>query len=66
MKKRIFRYVKHVFVTLTVLILVGSGIIIVMNGTLNYNQNSLRYNLEEEGPYIFYKNDSLVSVEYVK
>ncbi len=66
MKKRIFRYVKHVFVTLTVLILVGSGIIIAMNGTLNYNQNSLRYNLEEEGPYIFYKNDSLVSVEYVK
>ncbi|WP_299887003.1 metallophosphoesterase [uncultured Lacinutrix sp.] len=66
MKKRILRYFKHIFSTLIVLLIVGSLVLFYLNGTYNYGQNDLRYNLHNEGPYVFYENDSIVNINYVK
>lgn len=66
MKKRILQYFKHLFATIIVLFIIGVAALVYMNGSLNYGQNPKRYDLSHEGPYIFYKNDSLLTVNYVK
>ncbi|MDY0780227.1 metallophosphoesterase [Tenacibaculum sp. IB213877] len=66
MKKRILRYLKHIFATILILLTIGVCILVYLNGSLNYGQNEKRYDLSHEGPYIFYENDSIVTVNYVK
>jgi hypothetical protein len=66
MKKRIFRYLKHIL--LTVLIL---GIAAILFGLyhgagLHYGDNPLRMDWDMDGPYVFYKNDSMLQVNYIK
>jgi hypothetical protein len=56
MKKRIFRYLMHI---------IGTIVVIFLNGSLGYGINPLRLNLDREGPYIFYKNDSTLNVNYI-
>ncbi|WP_299107617.1 metallophosphoesterase [uncultured Tenacibaculum sp.] len=66
MKKRILRYFKHIFGTILTLFIIGVCFLLYANGTFNYGQNPKRYDLSHEGPYVFFENDSLLSVNYVK
>lgn len=66
MKKRIFRYLVHIFGTILSLVFIGTIIIISLNGTIDYNTNDLSLNLENEGPYVFYESDSSYTVNYIK
>lgn len=66
MKKRIFRYLKHII--LTVLILGVAGVLFGLyhGAGLHYGDNPMRMNWDKEGPYVFYKNDSILNVNYIK
>lgn len=66
MKKRIFRYLLHIFGTIISLLLVGLIIIISLNGSLEYGNNPQSINLEKDGPYVFYETDSTLNVNYIR
>ncbi|WP_405605941.1 metallophosphoesterase [Polaribacter sp. Asnod1-A03] len=66
MKKRITRYLKNVFGTILVLLVIGIAIIVSLNGSFEYGNNPLNINLEKEGPYVFYENDSTLNVNYIR
>lgn len=66
MKKRIFRYLKHIITTFIIL-----GIVTVLFGlsigaSANYGDNPLMMVVDKDGPYVFYKNDSILNVSYIK
>lgn len=66
MKKRIFRYFKHVF--LTILILGTTAILFGLyhGASLHYSDNPMMMNWDKDGPYAFIKNDSIISVNYIR
>ncbi|MGB4840404.1 MAG: metallophosphoesterase [Saprospiraceae bacterium] len=66
MKKRIFRYIIHI--TSTILVLGTAGIIFGLyhGAALHYGDNPMMMNWDKDGPYIFYKNDSILNVNYIK
>ncbi|MFT5185272.1 MAG: hypothetical protein ACI84C_002415 [Flavobacteriales bacterium] len=66
MKKRILRYFKHI---LSTIIVVGSLAVLFgmyHGASLHYADNPLMYKLGNEGPYVFYQNDSIINVNHVK
>ncbi len=66
MKRRIFRYLKHVFSTLLVLALIAISFGLYHGASASYGHNPKRLTFHNEGPYAFYKNDSILSVNYIK
>ena len=66
MKKRIIQYLKHVLSTF--IILGGLAVLfgLYQGASLHYADHPLMYKIDTEGPYVFYKNDSIVDVNYVK
>ncbi|MGG8496480.1 metallophosphoesterase [Tenacibaculum sp. TC6] len=66
MKNRIFTYLKNIFGTLFFLLITGLIILLSMNGSVNLGTNEVAKNLHNEGPYIFFENDSVLSVNYLK
>jgi len=66
MKKRIGRYFKHILST--ILVLGGLAVLFGLyhGASLHYADHPLMYNIDNEGPYVFYKNDSILNVNYVK
>lgn len=66
MKKRIFRYIKHIVVTILILGIVGVLFGLYQGAGLHYGDNPMRMNWDNEGPYVFYKNDSILNVNYIK
>jgi len=66
MKTRILRYLKHIFGTIGILLLIGISVLISLNGSFEYNNNPLNINLEQEGPYVFYETDSTLKVNYIR
>lgn len=66
MKKRILRYLKHIGLTILVLLAIGLVILLKENGAVHYGDHPLMKNLDGEGPYLFYENDSTLSVNYVR
>ena len=66
MKKRILRYLKHIFGTIGTLLIVGVIILLSLNGSFEYGTNPLNINLEKEGPYVFYDTDSTLNVNYIR
>lgn len=66
MKKRIFRYFKHILGTISVFLVIGTIVVISLNGSLAYGVDPLRLDLDGEGPYVFYKNDSTLNVNYIR
>lgn len=66
MKKRIFRYLKHL--ALTILILGVSAILFGLyhGASLHYGDNPLMMDWDKEGPYLFYENDSILQINYVR
>ncbi len=66
MKKRIFRYVKHIIITFVVL-----GFIVVSFGlyhgaSFRYSENPEMMNWDKDGPYVFNKNDSILTVNHIR
>lgn len=66
MKKRLITYLKNVLGTLLILMVAGITVLIAMNGNFNYGHHDKRFDLDKEGPFIFYENDSLMSINFIK
>lgn len=66
MNKRILRYLKHISVTLLVGVLLFIIIGFLTGNSLKHSRNDLADNWNNDGPYIFFENDSLLSINYVK
>lgn len=65
MKKRIIRYLIHIITTIVVLLLIGLVILLSEDGGIHYGDNSTKMNWENDGPYIFFKNDSTLNLQYI-
>ncbi len=66
MKKRILRYLKHIFGTIIILLTIGIIILLSENGAVHYGDNPLRLDMDKEGPYVFYNNDSILQTNYLR
>ncbi|WP_199688413.1 hypothetical protein [Pontibacter oryzae] len=66
MKKRILHYLKHLSLTILVLAAIAIPFGLYHGASLSYGDNPERLNLDREGPYAFYKNDSTLTVKYVR
>ena len=66
MKKRIFRYLKHVSLTFLGLALLAIAFGLYHGASASYGHNTLSMSFDCEGPYVFYKNDSTLNVNYIK
>ena len=66
MKKRILRYLKHLLLTCIVILCTGMLLIVYENGSVHYADNPQRMNWHNEGPYLFYDNDSTLSVNHIQ
>jgi len=66
MKKRILRYLKHILSTIIILGVCAVVFGLYHGASLHYADHPLMYNISNEGPYVFYKNDSVLNVNYVK
>ncbi|WP_420602114.1 metallophosphoesterase [Flagellimonas sp.] len=66
MKKRILRYVKHLVATILLVGTLGILFGLYHGASLHYGDDPLMYEIDNEGPYVFYKNDSILNVNYVK
>lgn len=66
MKKSILCYFKHLAITVVVLLAVLIPFGLYHNASLSYGHNPLQLALDREGPYVFYKNDSILSVNYIR
>lgn len=66
MKKRIIRYFKHILFTILIPIpfLIWFGL--SQGASFHYNDNPLALEWEDEGPYIFFENDTMLRVNYIK
>lgn len=65
MKKRIFRYLKHLSLTFVALLLVAVIIGLSIGASVHYGDHPAQYSMVKEGPYVFYEDDSTFSVNYV-
>jgi len=66
MKKRIFRYLKHIVSTILILGIAGILFGLYHGAGLHYGDNPKMMNWDKDGPYVFYKNDSILNVNYIK
>ena len=66
MKKGIIRYLVHIFSTILVLFIIGVIILLSENGSVHYGDSPLRMNWENEGPYVFFEQDSTLSIHYIQ
>ncbi len=66
MKKRTLRYFKHIGLTLLglLIILIIAGLSI--GASLHYDDDNRGLTVSNDGPYVFYKNDSIVSSNFIK
>lgn len=60
------RYVKHI--SLTLLILATSAILFGLyhGASVHYGDNPMMGDWDKDGPYVFYKNDSIINVNYIR
>lgn len=66
MKRRIFRFVKHAALTIATLGTIATLFGLYHGASLHYGDNPMMMNWDKEGPYVFYKNDSTLNVNYIK
>lgn len=66
MKKNILRYFKHIFSTFLIVLIAIVTFGLYHGASLRYGENPKMMEWQQDGPYIFFKNDSLVNVNYVK
>jgi len=66
MKKRILIYFKHIGFTLLFLGVMSGCAGFYLGAVVHYNQHPKMYDLNKDGPYVFYQNDSLLNLNYVR
>lgn len=66
MKKRVIRYLMHITLTILVLLIVGFLVVISIGGSVHYGDNPQMRNLDKEGPYSFFVNDSTLNINYIR
>lgn len=66
MKKRIFRYLKHLTATILILGVIGVSFGLYHGANLHYGDHPLMYKIANEGPYVFYKSDHVLNINYLK
>ena len=66
MKTKIVRYLKHIFFTILVLAAIVIPFGLYHGASLHYGDHELMYNLDKEGPYVFYENDSTLSINHIR
>lgn len=66
MKKRIFRYVKHIIITFVILGILAISFGLYHGASFRYAENPEMMNWDKDGPYLFNKNDSVVTVNYIR
>ena len=66
MKKRILRYLKHIVSTLLVLVAIAIPFGLYHGASLHYGDHPLMFTIDNDGPYVFYNNDSIINVNYIK
>ncbi len=66
MKKRIFRYLKHIASTILALGIMAIFFGLYHGASLHYGDLPSKYKIDNEGPYVFYENDSVLSVTHIK
>ena len=66
MKKRIFRYLKHLTATILILGVIGVSFGLYHGANLHYGDHPLMYKIANEGPYVFYKSDHVLNINYIK
>ena len=66
MKKRVFRYVKHIIVTFIILAVLTISFGLYHGASFRYAENPEMMNWDRDGPYIFNKNDSVFTVNYIR
>ncbi|NER13440.1 hypothetical protein GWK08_08335 [Leptobacterium flavescens] len=66
MKTKLLRYFKHLFLTILVLGITAVLIGLYMGASLNYADRPGKWNMEKEGPYVFFENDSVLSVNHIR
>lgn len=65
MKKRVLRYLKHMGLTVLALVLILITVGLFIDASIHYWDNETGYYVNGDGPYIFYKNDSVLNVNYL-
>lgn len=66
MKKRILRYLKHITLTILVLAVIAVFVGLQIGASAHYGDNPLMRNINKDGPYVFYKNDSILTINYIR
>lgn len=66
MKKRVFRYIKHIIVTFVVLAGLAISFGLYHGASFRYAENPVMMNWDKDGPYVFNKNDSTFTVNYIR
>lgn len=66
MKKRILRYVKHIILTFIILGILAISFGLYHGASFRYAENPEMMNWDNDGPYIFYKDDSIFTVNYIR
>ncbi len=66
MKKRILRYLKHIVVTFLILGITTALFGLYHGASLRYAENPVMMNWDKDGPYVFYKNDSTWTINYIR
>lgn len=66
MKKRVFRYAKHIVVTFVILGGFAISFGLYHGASFRYAENPEMMNWDKDGPYVFNKNDSIFNVNYIR
>lgn len=66
MKKRIFRYVKHIIITFAALASMAVSFGLYHGASFRYAENPEMMNWDKDGPYVFNKNDSTATISYIR
>lgn len=66
MKKRIFIYLKHIITTFVIVGIVTISFGLYHGASFRYAENPEMMNWDKDGPYVFSKNDSVITVNYIR
>lgn len=66
MIQRIFRFAKHITAAILVLGTVGILFGLYHGASFHYGDNPKMMNWDKDGPYVFYKKDSVLKVNYIR
>jgi hypothetical protein len=66
MKKRMLRYIKHIIVTFVIVGGLAISFGLYHGASFRYAENPEMMNWDKDGPYVFNKNDSIFTLNYIR